>query len=156
MSEIRYITVPPPVTVELQHPVELTVAYVDHIVEKAGLPGPIAALLKKHIDEEKKTVVERTLYQLVKERSGDTAHFCKDADSLFAAAEVRSAFLGSKPGDVIGLSLESWKILCESLRKPSGAYNADVMIPTLSHVRAILDAPSTRPAPPIELPVAAE
>lgn len=114
--ETRYVTVPSPTTVSIENP----------------MTG--------------KTVsAERDLEQLVKERTNDSGHFGKTLDQLMLGFSIRQSFLGCKPGDVIGMALKEWELLCASLREPTSGYNPEVMFQLLPMVRSILDAPTTDP-----------
>ncbi len=154
MSEIRYVTVPHAITIEIEHPQGDVMAYVEHLVKSCGLPAQLQAPLLAASNANRVARVERSLLDLVKERTRDT-HFAADMDGIMSAVALRNAFAGAEPGQVIGLEVEHWKRLCESLRKPSTTYNAEVMIQVAQHAQAILDAPSTRPEVKLEA-VAAE
>jgi len=130
MSEIRYVIVPPLLEVTIPTPEG----------EKSE-PLAFALFLKSRIED-----------------SG--AFGQQGLDGILMAMAIRQAFLGSKPGDVIGLQLTEWDALCASTRKPTGGYNPAVMMQLVPYARAILDAQTTKPvadAPaPEALPVAAE
>lgn len=87
----------------------------------------------------------RDFYALVKERTNDHGHFGKTLDSLMLGLSIRQAFIAAKAGDIIGLPLEQWEALCKAVREPSNGYNPEVMFQMLPMVKAIIDAPSTRP-----------
>lgn len=139
MSEIRYITVPAPVDLTLDHP-------------QTG----------------QSVSASREFYQLVRERTADSKAFgagregSTAIDRLMLGMAIRQAFAGCKPGDVIGITREQWDALCDSLRNPEAPYFPEVMMQIIAHVKAILDAPTTRPVPTTvaaesaDLPVAAE
>lgn len=148
MSEIRYVTVPGPITVTVQHDLADVMAYVETLFQTPGLlqPAQASALVKLCQSHREKTV-ERDFCVLVQERTADGGHFGGDLDKALLAFSIRQAFFGAKPGDVIGLTLPQWEALCESLRKPSAGYNLEVIFQLVPHARAILDAPSTRPEP---------
>lgn len=128
MSEVRYITVPETIVVELQAPNG----------EAVAVPRPFA--------------------QLIKERTGDSRAFgtgregSTAIDRLMLGVAIRQAFTGRKPGDVVGLPRDQWEALCDSLRNPEGAYFPEVMMQIITHVRAILDAPTTRPKSDVPAP----
>jgi hypothetical protein len=117
MSETRYVVIPPSIECVLKHP-------------HTGLP----------------VAFEREFSELIEERTADTRVFGASFDGLLAAIAIRQAFAGSQPGQVVGLTLAQWQMLCDSIRAPHGGYNVSVMIQTVAHAQAILDAPSTRPA----------
>jgi hypothetical protein len=93
--------------------------------------------------------IESTFEALIKERTADQK-FGANLDGIMLGVGLRQAFTGCTPGDVIGVPLDQWERLCDVVREPSGGYNAAVVYQLLPHLRAILDAPSTRPvvAPP--------
>lgn len=93
----------------------------------------------------KPTKAARDFYSLVKDRTNDAGYFGKSLDALMMGLAIRQAFTECKPGDIIGLPLEQWEVLCKAFREPSTGYNPEVMFQLLPMVRAVLDAPSTRP-----------
>jgi hypothetical protein len=117
MSEIRYVTIPAAIELSIDNP----------------MTG-------------KSVKFTRDFEAFIKERTNDNGHFGKTLDTLMLGFAIRQAFLGAKAGSAIGLTLEQWDALCKSLREPTGGYNPEVMFQMLPMVRAVLDAPTTKPA----------
>lgn len=91
---------------------------------------------------------DRDFYALIKERTNDHGHFGQTLDSLMLGLAIRQHFTTCKPGDIIGIPFDQWEALCNSIRKPTAGYNPEVMFQMLPMVKAIIDAPSTRPENP--------
>lgn len=119
MSEIRYVTVPRTITIT---------------VENHAGGAPILA-----VREFEKFVIERT---------NDAEVFGKSLDGIMMGLGIRQAFLGSKPGDIVGLELAQWDALCKATHTPTGGYNPVVMMQLVEHAQAVIDAPSKRPEAP--------
>lgn len=87
-----------------------------------------------------------SFWDFLKTRTKDAA-FGKDLDGVLMAMAIRQHFSGEAIGEVVGLTLDQWEPLCDSVRSPSDGYNPEVMAQLLPFARAILDAPSTDPRP---------
>lgn len=83
--------------------------------------------------------------KFIKDRTADSSAFGTSLDGVLAAADIRTAAKGLKPGEVMQLELASWELLCASIRTPGVPYLPDVMIHLIPHAKAVLDAPSTKP-----------
>lgn len=147
--ETRYVTVPAEIPVTVEHELSQAIAYVEHLAKQPSvkLTSEQAVALAQLVQLDAARTVMRPLWELIRERTRDSAHFAGDLEKVFLGSAIRQAFTGAKPGDVIGLAKDQWDALCESLRKPSTAYNPEVMYQLIPHVRAILDATTTRPEP---------
>jgi hypothetical protein len=64
---------------------------------------------------------------------------------LYLAMDLRGAFRGKRPGDVVRVSKAAHEALCEVVKKPSKGYNGAVAIHFGEWFEAILDAPNTAP-----------
>ncbi len=122
MAETRYVTIPHNIMVELE----------TGEVDDNGKPK-----LRRHVVP---------FLDFLKTRTRDAA-FGADLDCVLMALAIRQHFGGTAPESVIGLQLDQWEKLCETVRKPSDGYNPEVMAQLLPYARAILDAPSTDPRP---------
>ncbi len=114
--ETRYVTVPADIELNIENPMT-----------------------------QKVVKANRDFYSLIKERTSDPGHFGKTVDALMTGLAIRQHFTGAKPGDVIGLELGEWNTLCAALREPSNGYNPEVMFQLLPMVKAVLDAPTSKP-----------
>ena len=69
----------------------------------------------------------------------------KDVDGIYMAVQLRGAFQGAVPGEVVKLEEKEWEALCERVRKPSRGYSTPMMIVLVDWLDLILDDPPTSP-----------
>ena len=81
-----------------------------------------------------KHFIRRTVFNPNETRWGSSSEW------LFAGMEIRGAFLGKKPGDVVELTRDQHEKLKSVLEKPQNPYNHAVMYQLRPFMIAILDA----------------
>jgi hypothetical protein len=69
----------------------------------------------------------------------------EELDRLYMAMELRSAFRGKRPGDVVPVTKEQHEALCNVVRKPSRGYMTALVLHFGDWFRACTDAANRPP-----------
>lgn len=59
-------------------------------------------------------------------------------ERLFACMEIRTAFKGKKSGELVEITEDQWRKLCECVNTPSEPYNVIVMVSGKTFFDAVL------------------